>query len=168
MQTENRILSMLPFLSEKQRRLYLATEAEAIGYGGISKVSRVSGVSRVTITQGIKELKKQTSVTLDVERSRKEGGGRKKVTAIYPGILDELRDLVEPHTKGDPEKPLLWTSKSVRKLQEALATKGIEVSHRTISDLLRELGYSLQRNRKDLAMKESHPGRNAQFEHINE
>ena len=100
-------------------------------------------------------------------RCRKKGGGRKKVTDLYPNILNELELLIEAHTKGNPENPLLWTSKSVRKLQSNLAAKGIEVCPRTICDLLKELGYSLQSNRKSLALKESHPDRNAQFEYIN-
>jgi transposase len=167
-QTENRIKTMLPFLNEKQRRLFLATEAEAIGYGGISRISRVTGISRVTITQGINELKTNSFKELEKERCRKSGGGRKKVTETYPNLLAEIEEIIAPHTKGNPENPLLWTSKSVRKLQVALAEKGIDVSHRTICDLLKDSGYSLQGNRKELVLKESHPDRNAQFEYINE
>jgi transposase len=164
---KRRIKSLLPYLNERQRRIYLATEAESLGYGGISEISRLSGVSRVTITQGLKDLK-QKSLEQDCNtRCRKKGGGRKRVTALYPSILNELKLLLYAHTKGNPENPLLWTSKSVRKLQSNLATKGIEVCHRTICDLLKELGYSLQSNRKSLALKESHPDRNAQFEYIN-
>ena len=166
-QTENRIKTMLPLLNERQRRIFLATEAEAIGYGGISQVSKVSGISRVTITQGMKELKSEDLYALDNERSRKGGSGRKKVAEIYPSIYSEIEALIEPHTKGNPENPLLWTSKSVRKLQAALEEKGIKVAHRTICDLLKELGYSLLSNRKDLVLKESHPDRDAQFEYIN-
>jgi hypothetical protein len=167
-QTENRIKTMLPFLNERQRRLFLASEAEAIGYGGVSQVSIASGVSRVTITQGIKELKSEDVYAMENERSRKGSGGRKKVTETHPGIYDEIEDIIAPHTKGNPENPLLWTSKSVRKLQTALEEKGISVSFRTISDLLKEMGYALLSNRKDLVLKESHPDRNAQFEYINE
>jgi len=167
-QTENRIKTMLPLLNERQRRLFLATEAEAIGYGGVSQVSKASGVSRVTITQGIKELKSEDVYEMDNERSRKGSGGRKKVTEIYPNIHDEIEEIIKPHTRGNPENPLLWTSKSVRKLQTALEEKGIKVAHRTICDLLKGLGYSLLGNRKDLVLKESHPDRNAQFEYINE
>ena len=159
---------MLPLLNERQRRLFLATEAEAIGYGGVSQVSKVSGLSRVTITQGVKELKSEDVYTMSSERSRKGNGGRKKVTETYPGICTEIEELIKSHTKGNPENPLLWTSKSVRKIQAALEEKGIMVAHRTICDLLREMGYALLSNRKDLALKESHPDRNAQFEFINE
>jgi transposase len=167
-QTENRIKTMLPLLNERQRRLFLATESEAIGYGGVSQVSKVSGVSRVTITQGIKELKSEDVYKMDNERSRRGSGGRKKVTELYPRIYEEIEDIIQPHTKGNPENPLLWTSKSVRKLQNALEERGIKVAHRTICDLLKELGYALLGNRKELALKESHPDRNAQFEYINE
>jgi transposase len=166
-QTKNKIKTILPILNERQRRLYLAAEAEAIGYGGISQVSEASGVSRVTITQGIKELKNEDIYSVSKERSRKEGGGRKKVTEKYPNIYDEIETIISPHTRGNPETPLLWTSKSVRKVQAALEEKGIKVAHRTICDLLKEMGYSLLSNRKDLVMKESHPDRDAQFEHIN-
>jgi transposase len=166
--TENRIKTMLPLLNERQRRLFLAAEAEAIGYGGVSQVSSASGVSRVTITQGIKELKSENIGAMGNERSRKGGGGRKKVTETYPNIYCELEEIIQPHTKGNPESPLLWTSKSVRKLQTALEEKGIKIAFRTVCDLLKEMGYSLLSNRKDLALKESHPDRNAQFEYINE
>jgi transposase len=166
--TENRIKTMLPFLNKKQRRLYLATEAQAIGYGGVSQLSRLSGVSRITITKGIQELKTNQLNTLQNGRCRKEGSGRKKVTERYPNIVMELKEIIEPHTKGSPENPLLWTSKSVRNLQMALEEKEIKVSHRTICDVLKSLGYTLQSNRKALALKESHPDRNTQFEYINE
>ena len=145
---EKRIKSLLPHLNERQRRIYLATEAESLGYGGISEISRLSGVSRVTITQGFKDLKQKSLEQERSTRCRKKGGGRKKVTELYPNILNELKALVEACTKGNPENPLLWTSKSVRKLQSNLTEKGIEVCHRTICDLLKELGYSLQSNRK--------------------
>ena len=166
--TENRIKTMLPLLNERQRRLFLASEADAIGYGGISQVSKASGISRVTITQGIKELKSEDVYAMENERSRRGSGGRKKVSEIYPNIYDEIEEIIQPHTRGNPENPLLWTSKSVRKLQATLGKKGINVSFRTISDLLKEMGYALLSNRKDLVLKESHPDRNAQFEYINE
>jgi len=167
-QTEIRIKTMLPLLNERQRRLFLATEAEAIGYGGVSRISKVSGVSRVTITQGIKELKSDDVYALEHERSRKGNGGRKRITELYPGIYEQIEEIIQPHTKGSPESPLMWTSKSVRKLQSALEVEGIKVSHRTICDLLKEMGFALLSNRKDLVLKESHPDRNAQFEYINE
>jgi hypothetical protein len=125
-------------------------------------------VSRVTITRGVEELKSKDIYAMNNDCSQKGNGGRKKVSEIYPSIYKEIEELIKPHTKGDPENPLLWTSKSVRKLQSALNGKGIKVAHRTICDLLKELGYALLSNRKDLALKGSHPDRNAQFEYINE
>jgi len=158
---------MLPHLNEKQKRLFLATEAKALGYGGVSQVSRISGISRVTITQGMKELENPDDDTYNVERCRREGGGRKRIDQIYPEIKAELDKLLESYTKGDPENPLKWTSKSMRNLENALRGKGYEISDTTIGDLLKEMGYSLQANRKDLALKPSHPDRNQQFEYIN-
>jgi hypothetical protein len=105
---------------------------------------------------------------LDVERSRRKGGGRKKTVEIYPHIFADLKSIIEPHTKGTPESPLLWTRKSVRKLQQVFNERGFQVSFRTICDLLKGMGYSLQSNKKDLALKESPLDRNAQFESINE
>jgi transposase len=165
---EKRIKEMLPLLNEKQKRLFLAIEAKSIGYGGISQISKISGISRVTITQGIKELEEKSSEAMNTERIRKKGGGRNKIEEIYPEIKRELDELLEPYTKGNPENPLRWTSKSMRKIEKALRSKGYEISDTTIAELLKSMDYSLQSNRKELALKESHPDRNAQFEYINE
>jgi transposase len=165
--TEERIQNMLPMLDERQRRLYLANEAKAIGYGGISQVSKVSGVSRVTITQGMAEINSEGYQPQAQSRCRKKGGGRKTIEAKNPDIIRELEKLLEPYTKGDPMNPLKWTSKSLRKLEEALAQKGYTVSDTAIAEILKKLGYSLQANKKDLAITPSHPDRDAQFEHIN-
>lgn len=166
--TIERIKTMLPLLTEKQKRIFLATEAKAIGYGGISQISRISGVSRVTIAQGLKELENPNEETLNTERSRRKGGGRNKIEKIYPDIKAELEKLLEPYTKGNPETPLKWTSKSMRNLEKSLRNKGYEISDTTIAELLKDMGFSLQANRKELALKESHPDRNRQFEYINE
>ena len=166
--TIERIKTMLPLLNERQKRIFLATEAKAIGYGGISQISRISGVSRVTITKGLKELDNTNDEALNTERSRKKGGGRHKIEKIYPEIKTELEKLLEPYTKGNPENPLKWTSKSMRNLENALRNKGYEISDTTIAELLKDLGFTLQANRKELATKESHPDRNRQFEYINE
>lgn len=108
---QKRIDSVLPTLNEYQRRNYLAAEADAIGYGGSSLVSRVSGVSRKTIVKGIKELK-DPDFQMPKGRSRKDGGGCTPVWERQPGILQYLEELIAPHTKGDPERVLLWTNKS--------------------------------------------------------
>ena len=163
-----RIKTMLPELNERQRRLFLATEAKAIGYGGITKVSRISGVSRVTITQGIYELEDGKSSKIDLVHCRRRGGGRKPVEEKQPGISEALEKLVEAHTKGDPMALLLWTSKSVRNLSSALREKGYTASHVLVSSMLKYMGYTLQADRKDITINSQHPDRNAQFEYINE
>ena len=156
---------MEPFLDERLRRIYAAAEAEAIGYGGVSIVSRATGVSRRAITEGKKELKSPSPPPQG--RIRKAGAGRKRAVEKNPSLMDELEKLVEPVTRGDPESPLRWTCKSVRKLANELTNMGYKVSHNLVAELLRHLGYSLQANRKTLEGS-SHPDRNAQFEHINE
>ena len=161
-----RIETMLPQLNERQRRLFLATEAKAIGYGGVSTVSRLSAVSRVTITQGMHELDESSSI--EIGRCRRSGGGRKPAELKQPGIIEALESLLEAHTKGDPMAVLLWTSKSVRNLSAALKEKGYTASHVLVSTMLKGMGYTLQADRKDIAMNSQHPDRNAQFEYINE
>ena len=162
-----RIRNTLPLLDERQQRLYLANEAKAIGYGGISQVSKVSGISRVTITRGMAEINSEEYRAEAQNRCRKKGGGRKPIETKYPEIKEELEKLLEPYTKGDPMNPLKWTSKSMRALESALAQMGYKVSDTVISEMLKKQGYSLQSNKKDLAIKPNHPDRNAQFEYIN-
>jgi len=165
--TAERIRNTLPLLNERQRRLYLANEAKAIGYGGISQVSRISGVSRVTITQGMAEINSEGYLPQEQTRLRKKGGGRKLIEIKTPEILQELDELLEPYTKGDPMNPLKWTSKSTRAIETALKQKGYQISDTTIAEILKAEGYSLQSNKKDLAIKPSHPDRDAQFKYIN-
>jgi transposase len=166
---KDRIKIMLPILNERQRRILLATEAKAFGYGGVTQISKISGVSRVTITQGLKELENQDSMmTQDKKGCRRAGGGRKSISETQVGIIKELENLIDAYTKGDPMSFLLWTSKSVRNLEKELKDKGYHVSYTTVSKILKELGYSLQANRKALAVQKQHPDRNEQFEYINE
>ncbi len=153
-----------PTLNERTRRLVAASEAMTIGRGGISAVSRATGLSRQVISQGIKEL--QDEERTREGRIRRKGGGRKKLVEKDPHLCEDLERLVEPVTRGDPESPLRWTSKSVRKLAKELSEQGHQVSHELVSQLLSQLGYSLQANRKTLEGG-THPDRNAQFEHIN-
>jgi len=164
---EMRIETMLPMLNEYQRRMFLATEAKSLGYGGISLVSRISGVSRQTLQDGVKELDDPESETIEQGRSRKPGAGRKKIWETHPVILDELAGLVEAHTKGDPMRLLLWTNKSLRKLSLALEGKGYLANKDTVGQMLRMLGYGLQADKKTLTVKPTHADRDAQFEHIN-
>ena len=147
------------------RRLVAACESVVIGFGGTSVVSRETGVSRRAIIQGIKELEQEPSET--PTRVRRAGGGRKKTVDQDTTLQRDLERLVEPVTRGDPESPLRWTCKSVRKLSDELNRTGHQTSHRMVAELLHGLGYSLQANRKTLEGS-SHEDRDAQFQHINE
>jgi hypothetical protein len=156
------VLSRL--LDERSRRLVAGAESLALERGGISAVSRATGLSRPVIRQGIAELKNPKTVLTG--RVRRPGGGRKRIAERDAAVVRDLEKLVEPVTRGDPESPLRWTCKSVRRLAEELKRQGHTISYPVVAELLRELGYSLQANRKS---KEGsgHPDRNAQFEHIN-
>lgn len=161
---EEKINSMLKYLDEKQRRIYLASEAISLGHGGITKVANASGVSRVTITNGIKELTGKKSLSLN--NSRKKGGGRKKEIDKNPELLAVLKDLIDSSTRGEPNSSLLWTTKSLRNLSSELKTKGYNIGRDVVSRILKSEGYSLQSNRKTNEGK-SHPDRDAQFQYIN-
>jgi len=162
---EQKIEKMLQFLNEKQQRIFLFLEAEAIGFGGITAVSKVSGVSRPTIILGRKDIA-NTSGGFPKERIRKEGGGRKKEYEKRPEILLELENLLDPVTRGDPMSPLRWTCKSTRQLSEMLKKKNINISYVSIAEILKKMGYSLQSNLK-VNEGGNHPDRNNQFEYIN-
>src|SRR5437667_3665750 len=133
-------------LNERTRRLVAASEAMVLGWGGISAVSRATGLSRQVISQGIQEL--QSGQQASAGRIRRRGGGRKKTVNKDASLREDLEQLVEPVTRGDPESPLRWTCKSVRKLAEELQQRGHSVSYQLVSELLHELGYSLQAHRK--------------------
>lgn len=155
-------------LDERGRREWAASEAMTLGHGGIAKVHRATGIAPSTIGKGIRELRMQENDPPedDSRYVRKPGGGRKKITDKNQTLLTDLEDLIEPVTRGDPESPLRWVSKSLRKLAKQLARMGHTVSHHTVGRLLKTLGYSLQANRKTFEGG-SHPDRNAQFEYIN-
>ncbi len=157
-------------LDERLKRLLAATEAKALGRGGITKIAEVTGMARITIHAGLKELQEKVTegICLLSGKTRRNGGGRKTLLKTVPVVLEDLKKLVEPATRGDPESPLLWTSKSLRNLAGALVDLGHKISHQTVGMLLeKELGYSLQSNRKTLEGS-GNPDRNAQFELINE
>jgi hypothetical protein len=155
-----------PILDERGRRRFAAAEARAAGRGGVSAVSRVSGLARSTIIRGVGELYGDAACDAVSDRVRRPGGGRKKLTETDVTLLSDLHGLVEPTTRGDPEAPLLWTSRSLRNLAEALQAMGHRIKHNVVADLLRQLNYSLQGNRK--TKEGSHtPDRDAQFDHIN-
>jgi Rhodopirellula transposase DDE domain len=153
--------SLSSLWNERQRRLWAASEARAIGYGGVSLVFRVTGISRPTIHAGLNELPTGT----EGPRIRRAGAGRKPHAEVQPDLLAALDMLVEPASRGDPESPLRWTVKSTRRLAEELRGQGYRVSHQLVAELLREAGYSLQANRKTIAGSQ-HPDRNTQFEFI--
>jgi transposase len=152
-------------VDERARRLLVAVEALAIGRGGQVAVAHATGVSRTTIQQGIREIQ-QPALRTGKGRIRRPGGGRKSAKVVDPTLLQDLERLVEPTTRGDPESPLRWTCKSVRRLAEELKVHGHQTSHRLVAELLHDLGYSLQANQKTLEGSE-HPDRNAQFEYLN-
>jgi hypothetical protein len=159
--------ALSPSLDERMRRLLAAALAQVLGRGGITRVSRATGVARSTIGRGLTELAEPPTVPPADQRIRRPGGGRKPLTQTDPTVLSDLEALVDPVSRGDPESPLRWTAKSTRQLAAALRQAGHQVSHETVAGLLRAAGYSLQGLRKT---KEggSHPDRDAQFGHINE
>lgn len=160
---KEKLRQMWPHLNERSRRMVAAAEAVQVGYGGVSLVSRACGLSRVTITKGISELK---GAPLSAERVRRQGGGRQRLEVRDPQLPKLLESLVEPLTRGDPESPLRWTCKSTRTLAGELVWRQHPISHEKVAQYLRELGYSLQGNRKT-EEGEDHPDRDAQFQHLN-
>jgi transposase len=150
-------------LTERGRRIWAATEAKSYGRGGITAVYRATGITDKTIRRGLQELEGGKGVAAG--RIRQSGGGRKRLTSHDPRVVQELERLVDPVTRGDPESPLLWTSKSTYHLSEALQHQGHVISQRSVYNLLRASGYTLQANRKH-DEGASHPDRNAQFEYI--
>jgi Rhodopirellula transposase. len=155
----------MSYLNESQTRLYVASEAKALGRGGKRLIEKELGISHNTINKGIIELESSKSETnpLQMLRQRKEGGGRKK--SIDDSIWKEIETFINPHTRGEPESPLQWISKSLRNIAETLKDKGIFVSHRIVGDALKKHGFSLQSNRKRYE-GDSHEDRDAQFEYI--
>jgi hypothetical protein len=151
-----------PYLSERAKRIWAASESNTIGRGGDSIVYEATGISRVTITKGKKELQ---GAGKNPERIRQKGGGRKRITYDDPLLLEDLNELIEPCTRGDPESPLRWTCKSTYKLSKALNKKGHKVSQKTVYSILQDLDYSLQANRKKEEGNQN-PDRDAQFNYI--
>jgi len=160
-----RIQTMLPLLDEKQKRLYLAAEVKSIGRGGLKEIHELTGVSKTTIIRGQKEL--DEGCTSDEDRIRSKGGGRKLITSKYENIAEEIEMIIKDATAGNPENVILWTTKSLRNIQDILEKKVITVSHNTIRSLLKDMGYSLQQNQKMLQVGTPHPDRDAQFKYIN-
>jgi transposase len=153
-----------PYLTEHAKRIWAVSEALAVGYGGVTIVCEATGISRATINKGRKEL--DAGLVTDCTRVRREGGGRKKLVEHDPKLLEDLDELIDPCTRGDPQSPLRWTCKSTYKIAEALQEKGHVISQSSVYALLSELHYSLQSNRKTKEGK-GHVDRDAQFQNIN-
>ena len=162
-----RFESLSEFLDERTRRLVAAAEAKALGYGGVSRVARLTGVSRRALHVGLGELEQPPASISQTGRIRQAGGGRKTTLSRDATLMRDLEALVEPTTRGDPMSPLRWTCKSVRRLAQELKKQGHKPSHRMVAQLLQELGYSLQANAKRMEGG-NHPDRNAQFEYISQ
>jgi Rhodopirellula transposase DDE domain len=156
-------------LDERGRRMWAASEAQLLGFGGVAAVSRATGLAESTIRLGRRELMagrtKETRAT--PRRVRKSGGGRKPLTDHDPKLVAALDALVDPATRGDPMSPLRWTCKSTRRLAQSLRAQRHPVSHAKVGQLLDGMGYSLQSTRKSREGT-SHPDRNAQFEYISQ
>ena len=155
--------ALAPVFTERSRRVWAATEARALGYGGIGVVEQATRISRATIQRGLREL--EAPVALPPGRTRRAGGGRKPLIRLDRTFLRDLDALVEPTAPGDPESPLRWTSKSVRILAAALQALGHSVSHTVVAEALHALGYSLQGNAKTREGRQ-HPDRDAQFRYL--
>lgn len=176
---QERIDTVLPLLDERQKRLFLASEARSAGWGGISLISRLSGADRETISRGMKEIQQgkidlceeeteNTSEKRTKQRLRKTGGGRKSIAEKDPHIIEALLALVDKESYGNPENPLRWTCKSTRNLAEELTKEGHPIRHNAVYDLLSAQGFTMQTNRKLMQIGKQHPDRNEQFQHIND
>ena len=161
----NKFLAINPTLNELSRRRWVATEAKALGRGGISTVFRATGVNRNTIMKGIKEIENKNAI--EPNRLRKKGGGRKTIIEKNPKLEESILEIVESTSSGDPENPLRYTTKSVRKLQREIEKKGYKISYPSIAEILHKNKFSLQANNKSIEGKQ-HPNRNEQFEFINQ
>src|SRR5262245_3084538 len=159
-----RYREMAPVLDEQSLRRFVALEARAMGHGGVRAMARVSGLARSTIYRRLADLR--DNIVAPAGRTRKACGGRKRKTTENPTLVSDLKRLVEPTTRGDPMRPLLWTTRSLRNLVKELEKKGHKVCATVVSNLLRDMGYSLQANSKTRE-GDQHIDRNAQFEYIN-
>jgi hypothetical protein len=163
-----KFLALSPVMDERMRRQWAATEAAALGWGGITAVAKATGLAWNTVKVGMRELDQRAAQPQEpvADRIRRPGAGRKRLAETDPQLLRALEALVDPLTRGDPQSPLRWTCKSTAKLADELTRQNHPVSDRTVATLLKQAGYSLQANRKTREGNQ-HPDRNAQFEHIN-
>lgn len=160
---QQRFAALSSFFNERQRRLWAAAEAQLLGYGGITAVARLTGISRRAIHAGLREL--HAGFSAESHRIRRPGGGRKPLEVRQPGLLDAVDRLVQPTSRGDPHSPLRYCCRSTRRLAHELACQGFRISRQKIAELLGILGYSLQANCKTREGKQ-HPDRDAQFTYI--
>ncbi len=164
---------MLPKLNETQRRQLQGSIADALGQGGVAYVNSLTGAARNTISRGIEDLNsiaeaESADQSLAISGIRKPGGGRKKESEKHPMLYQDIEEIIDPDTYGNPMKPLRWTTLSLRKIAEELLKKGYKVSQNIVSRALEALGYSKQQNQKMYQVGNQHPDRDAQFQHINE
>lgn len=159
-----KLLSIWPLLDERTRRIMAANEAMALGYGGVSLIRRACGLSRKAISKGIHEIEEGSAPPEG--RIRRPGAGRKPITVSDPFLVDTLEEMIDYQTRGDPESPLRWICKSTRAIADELCRQQHRVSHMKVAQILHNLDYSLQSNRKTEEGKD-HPDRDAQFRHIN-
>jgi hypothetical protein len=159
-----KLRSVWPLLDERTRRIMAANEAIALGYGGVSLVRRACGLSRKAISKGIREIEEGFAPLQG--RIRRPGAGRKPITISDPRLVETLEDMIDYQTRGDPESPLRWICKSTRTIAGELGRLKHPVSHMKVAQILHDLDYSLQSNRKT-EEGQDHPDRDAQFRHIN-
>ncbi|MDR2435123.1 MAG: hypothetical protein LBD47_11235 [Treponema sp.] len=159
---EDRIKMMLPLLDEKQRRLFLASEALAYGRGGITIVHRISGASKNTIKRGIREPGRGGH-----RNKSASGGGRHLIEENHPEVVDKILEIVNPVTYGNPQNVLSYTTESLRKTAGKLSEEGINVSYVTVGKILEDNGYRKQTNQKMLQVGKPNPNRNEQCQYIN-
>ena len=163
-QVKQRYKIVEPYLTERAKRVWAVSEALSVGYGGVTIVCEATGISGATINKGMQEL--DAGLFMDCKQVRREGGGRKKLIEHDPKLLEDLDELIDPCTRGDPQSPLRWTCKSTYKIADALQEKGHTISQSSVYALLVDLHYSLQSNRKTREGG-GHVDRDAQFQHIN-
>ena len=167
----NKIKLVLPHLDERLKRIYLASEAEALGRGGAKEISSVFGIHQNTLTAGKKDLHSGEVLISDDGNfftTRHKEAGRKTVVENHPEVIEALNRLIDGESFGNPENPLRWTTKSLRNLSDELKSEGISVGHVTVGKLLEQMGFSLQINQKMNQIGSESPDRDAQFKHINE
>ncbi len=164
-----KFLALSPVMDERMRRQWAASEAAALGWGGVTAVAQATGLAWNTVKAGMRELDHRAAHPQEPvgEGIRRSGAGRKRITQTDPPLLEALEALVDPMTRGHPESSLRWTCKSTAKLAQELTRQNHPISDRTVASILKQAGYSLQANRKTREGNQ-HPDRNAQFEHINE